>query len=99
MRVWEGSALLLDCDEVMSALESVRNLIRPDGGDFELVEVDDLAGVVRLRLVLRDAACAECVMPKAHLEAVALSMMQKRLSNLDAVSVEDPRDTRAVQED
>jgi Fe-S cluster biogenesis protein NfuA len=94
-----GFALLLDRNEVMSALESVRNLIRPDGGDFELAEIDDLSGVVRLRLVLRDAACAECVMPKTHLEAVALTMMQKRLSDLDAVTVDDPRDTRAVQED
>lgn len=99
MTVWEGFAQLLDCDEVMNALDSVRNLIRPDGGDFELAEVDDLTGAVRLRLVLRDAGCAECVMPKAHLEAVALSMMRKRLPDLDAVTVDDPRDTRAVQED
>jgi Fe-S cluster biogenesis protein NfuA len=94
-----GFALLLDCDEVTSALDSVRNLIRPDGGDFELAEVGALTNVVRLRLVIRDAACAECIMPKAHLETVALAMMRKRLPGLEAVTVDDPRDTRVVQED
>jgi Fe-S cluster biogenesis protein NfuA len=89
---------LLDRGEVMSALDSVRNLLRPDGGDLELTGVE-AANAVRLRLMLRDAACAECIMPKAHLETVALAMMQKRLPGLETVTVDDPRDTRVVQED
>jgi Fe-S cluster biogenesis protein NfuA len=96
--VWEGS-LLLYGEEVMSALDSVRDLIRPDGGDLELTGVGDLANVVRLRLVFRDAACAECIMPKAHLESVALAIMRKRLPGVESVTVDDPRDTRVVQED
>lgn len=90
---------MLERNEVARAVESVRNLIQPDGGDFELVEVDGLTGVVRLRLLLRDAACAECVMPRAHLEVVALNMMKKRLPDLSAVTVDDPRDIRVAQED
>jgi Fe-S cluster biogenesis protein NfuA len=90
---------LLDGDEVKSALESLRNLIRPDGGDFDVPDAGGLANVVRLRLVIRDAACAECIMPRAHLEAVALAMMRKRLPGLETVTVDDPRDSRVVQED
>jgi Fe-S cluster biogenesis protein NfuA len=84
-------------DDVARAMDSVRALMRADGADFELVAVQ-ADGVVRLQLVLEDASCAPCVMPRAHLESVALTMMKRRLPDLRSVSVADPRDVPQAKE-
>jgi Fe-S cluster biogenesis protein NfuA len=42
--------------DVADALKEIRPLLRRDGGDVELVDVDD-AGVVRVRLL---GACVDC---------------------------------------
>ena len=52
-------------DAVAIALGPVRDLLRLDGADIELVAVDD-AGTAHLRLLLVEAGCAECVLPKDH---------------------------------
>ncbi|MCL4465994.1 MAG: NifU family protein [Chloroflexi bacterium] len=44
-------------EEVKQALESVRSHLRADGGDIELVEVDEVSGTVKVRLV---GACDGC---------------------------------------
>ena len=46
-------------EEVKQALESVRPHMQADGGDIELVEVDEQAGIVKVRLV---GACGGCPM-------------------------------------
>ncbi|MHB1131742.1 MAG: NifU family protein [Chloroflexota bacterium] len=46
-------------EEVKKALELVRPHLQADGGDIELVEVDETAGVVRVRLT---GACGGCPM-------------------------------------
>jgi hypothetical protein len=78
-------------DAVAIALGPVRDLLRLDGADIELVSVDD-AGTAHLRLLLVEAGCAECVLPKTMLEGVALQMMQSAAPGLQSVTIDDPRE-------
>ncbi|MBL7491429.1 NifU family protein [Frankia sp. AgB1.9] len=78
-------------EDVAGALEGVRNLIQPDGGDFELVSVDGATGQVRIRLLLSDANCAACILPRPALESVALAVLGRRLPAVKSVIVDDPR--------
>ena len=71
------------------AVGELRALVALDGGDIELVSAT--GGTVALRLILEGAECRECVMPKEFLEQIALDMVSNRLSQVNAVSVDDPR--------
>ena len=75
---------------VTAALDEVRGLVSPDGGDVELEAVD--GATVRLRLVLEDAHCVECVMPRAFLQQVALDVFRRNGVDADAVAIDDPRE-------
>ncbi|MEZ5166843.1 MAG: NifU family protein [Acidimicrobiales bacterium] len=81
---------MIDRDLAESALVAVRDLVAADGGDVELAGVD--GGTVELRLLLADAACAECVMPRSFLETVALDLMRGSVPGLEAVLIDDPRE-------
>ncbi len=50
-------------EEVKKALEEIRPLLQADGGDVELVGVEN--GIVRLKLV---GACSGCAMAKMTLK-------------------------------
>lgn len=50
-------------DEVKKALEEIRPILQADGGDVELIGVED--GVVKLKLV---GACSGCAMAKMTLK-------------------------------
>ncbi len=82
----------MDDDQVVKALAPLRQLLRSDGGDMSLLDVDRAQGAVRLRLELEDASCADCVMPRAYLEQVALNVLRRSLPELLAVTVDDPRE-------
>lgn len=81
---------MIDHARAEAALAGVRELVAADGGDIVVASTSDDA--VRLTLVLETAACAECVMPRAFLETVALDMMRPALPGLRAVVVDDPRE-------
>ena len=74
-------------------LTPVREILRLDGGDVELVGVDPDAGAVHLRLLLEDASCAECVLPGPMLEPIALNLLTRPTPGLRAVVIDDPRQT------
>lgn len=82
-----------DTSELEDALGSVRELIEADGGGLDVVSFDD--GTATLQLVLADAECADCVMPKAFLETVALDMVKPGLPSLQAIVINDPREPSA----
>jgi Fe-S cluster biogenesis protein NfuA len=44
-------------ERIEDSLETIRPVLRGDGGDVELVDFDDEAGVVRVRLV---GVCGAC---------------------------------------
>jgi hypothetical protein len=63
-----------------------------DGADLELVDHDRATGRIQLRLTIPDAHCADCVMPRAALEATATS--QLRVHGISVVTIDDPREAR-----
>lgn len=72
------------------AVGELRALVALDGGDVELVSANE--GTVALRLILEGAECRECVMPKEFLEQIALDMVTTRLSGVNTVTIDDPRE-------
>jgi hypothetical protein len=80
----------MDDSAVASALDEVRGLVSPDGGDVVLEGVD--GSTVRLRLVLESAHCVECVMPRPFLERVALDVFRRNGAVADAIAIDDPRE-------
>lgn|GEM_PF-209721 len=71
-------------------VEQIRALLQADGGDVVTESITD--GVVRLRLELRDASCAECVLPRATLEAMSLKILTQHDASISAVHIDDPRE-------
>ena len=82
-----------------TALEKVRELLRADDGDIVLAEADGnkaAAGgapdsVLKLRLVVENSDCPECILPVDMLEPIALDIMSADLPGLPSVSISDPR--------
>jgi hypothetical protein len=72
------------------ALEELRSLVAADGADFETVAFDSAAGAIRLRLLIPDAHCAECVMPRATLESIAATRLARH--GVHTVVIDDPRE-------
>jgi Fe-S cluster biogenesis protein NfuA len=79
----------MDVREVRAALNELRPMVQGDGGDLELLGAE--GGVVRLRLLLQGAECAECVLPADLLEQVALDALCRSVAGVTAVQVDDPR--------
>jgi ribosomal 50S subunit-associated protein YjgA (DUF615 family) len=77
-----------DPEAVTAALDE---LVRADGAHFELLHVH--TDVVRLRLVIDDDACAECVVARPILEAIALKHIRTALPDVAAIEIDDPRES------
>ena len=85
---------------VEAALEKVRDLLRPDGGDILLVTAGELAtdgaaadDSLELQLVVENSDCPECILSVDMLEPIALDIMSADLPGLAHVSISDPRVT------
>jgi hypothetical protein len=74
-----------------AALDAVRALVQADGADLQPAGFDQGSGTLRARLVIDDASCADCVMPAAHLERVALDLLRPTMPGLRRVQIDDPR--------
>lgn len=81
----------MDTTAVKTGIEKVRTLVRADGGDLTVVDIEPEAGIVHLRLVLEDANCAECVLPAAYIEEIVLRSLQGLAPEVSRVVVDDPR--------
>lgn len=75
-----------------TAIEEIRSLIAADGGDMLLVSADDTT--VNLELVVTDAHCAECVMPRPYLERLCLDIVQRSAPGYTLVHITDPRESK-----
>ena len=53
-------------DRVQRALDKVRPMLQQDGGDIELVEVDEDSGIVKVNLT---GACKGCPMSQITLKS------------------------------
>jgi Fe-S cluster biogenesis protein NfuA len=67
-------------EQIEEALEKIRPLLQRDGGDIELVEVND--GVVKVRLT---GACKGCPMSQMTLKQGVERMLMKEVPGLKEV--------------
>lgn len=67
-------------EQVQSVLEKIRPSLQADGGDVELVEVED--GIVKVRL---QGACAGCPMSQMTLKNGIESLLKKELPDVKSV--------------
>ena len=79
-------------DQLATGVEDVRTLLQADGGDIELVGVDEPTGRVDLRLILDTAECAECVLPRDMLERIGLDIIRKAAPDVATLHISDPRE-------
>src|SRR3954451_5999364 len=87
-----GGATVIQESTVLEALENVRILVQPDGGDIEMVSLDQGTGAVNLRLLVEGSNCKECIMPRSILEDIAADVMRRTVPEVATVSIEDPRE-------
>ncbi len=78
--------------DLTGAVAQLDDLVSADGACFELERWDVTTSVVRLRLVIGDAACAECVVPREVLETIALNRLRQAVPAVAAVTIVDPRE-------
>ncbi|MCF8112164.1 MAG: NifU family protein [Desulfobacteraceae bacterium] len=67
-------------EQVQSVIEKIRPSLQADGGDVELVEVDD--GVVKVRL---QGACAGCPMSQMTLKNGIERLLKEELPEVKSV--------------
>jgi hypothetical protein len=72
------------------ALAELRDLVGSDGADLVLTAHDATAGQLALQLVIPDAHCAECVLPRAALESTAMGRLGA--FGITEVRIDDPRE-------
>ena len=80
-----------DFGAVSAALAGVQALVEPDSSRFHLDRVS-ADGVVHLTLLIDDASCAECVMPREILERTAARVLRAAVPTISRVSIADPRE-------
>ena len=68
-------------EKVMEAIEKIRPMLKADGGDVELVDVEE-DGVVKVRLV---GACAGCPMSQMTLKNGIEKMLQRDIPEVKSV--------------
>jgi Fe-S cluster biogenesis protein NfuA len=81
---------VIDEATITPAIDEARALVQADGGDMQLVGIED--ATISLRLVLEGASCEECVMPREFLEQIVLDMVKQRAPAVAAVTIDDPRE-------
>ncbi len=64
-------------------------LVAHDGGTVKLIKHTNDS--IEFDLLLKDAQCAECVMPSHFLEQIFLDQAQAIYDNLRSVLINDPR--------
>ena len=77
--------------DVEAGLQELRDLLRGDGADLELIAVDDSRPAVHLRLDLSRVSCVECVLPPDVLDELVRDGMRRRVAPDLEVVLDDPR--------
>jgi hypothetical protein len=85
---------MIDSAAAANGVAALRDFLQADGADIELAGIE--GGTMRFTLLLADARCAECVVPRPMLEAVALQLLQPLVPGLAAVAIHDPREGDAA---
>lgn len=69
-------------EKVEEALQMIRPALQNDGGDIELLDVDEATGVVTVRLM---GACGGCPMSQMTLKAGVERMLKEAIPEVTAV--------------
>jgi Fe-S cluster biogenesis protein NfuA len=77
--------------DLAGAVDRIAEMIRGDGGDLRLLGVDESTGTVELALDLRDASCAECVLPPQRLHDVLATGLARAGFGAHRLVLHDPR--------
>ncbi len=74
-------------EKVEKALESIRGYLQADGGDIELVEVDETEGIVKVKLT---GACGGCPMSQMTLQMGVERVVKQHVPEIKkVVAVQD----------
>jgi Fe-S cluster biogenesis protein NfuA len=76
-------------EAVTQALDGLRECFQADGGDLQVVSVEDAHATVRL--VGTNDTCWECIVPPDVLRQVVTSVVRQACDGLETGDVEDPR--------
>ena len=68
-------------EKVQAVLEKIRPMLQADGGDVELVDVDD-TGIVKVRL---QGACAGCPMSQMTLKSGIERLLKEEIPEVTSV--------------
>jgi len=71
-------------EKVQEALDKIRPMLQADGGDVELIDVED--GVVKVRL---QGACAGCPMSQMTLKNGIEKVLKKEIPEVKSVESAD----------
>ena len=74
-----------------AALSGLREGFQADGADLELVSVDGVRA--RVRLVITDETCQECILPGDMLKPMLETTLRGACPELDVVEFDDPRES------
>jgi len=69
-------------DKIKKILDEIRPALQADGGDVELVDVDEKNGVVKVRLV---GACHHCPMAAMTLEQGIARVLKAKIKEVKEV--------------
>ena len=69
-------------ERVEEALDLIRPALQNDGGDVELVDVDEAAGIVKLKLV---GACGSCPMSQMTLRMGVERVLKEQVPEITEV--------------
>jgi Fe-S cluster biogenesis protein NfuA len=77
-------------EAVAAVVEKFRRILQADGATVTVVEATSKSLV--LSLGLGGVDCEECVMPRAHLEAMLRRDLEREKTGISSVFVADPRE-------
>ncbi len=69
-------------DRVQESLDKVRPMLQQDGGDVELIEVDENSGIVKVTLT---GACKGCPMSQITLKSGIERFLQSEIPEVTSV--------------
>lgn len=75
--------------QVGAALAGLREGFQADGADLEVVSVEN--GVARVRLVVTDQTCLDCIVPGPVLRQVVEASVRQSCPEVHSVEIDDPR--------
>jgi hypothetical protein len=81
----------LDADAVTAAVDEIARMLRADGADLAIVEIDPAASRVRLELRFDEVRCAECVLAPDDLAATVEGAIGRRVPGEFELVLADPR--------